>query len=138
MTTDLDAYHELSAYTLSLGDPAFVHQHVVDAFAAQHASAEDKPIKIAFALIGLYLALERGYSGRQVQLAHMRLAGTRKQWPRFDPPDARGELSALDVLRAERGPDRERAMRDWMASVWQAWRGSHVQIRELLHTLGED
>jgi hypothetical protein len=32
-----DAYHELCAYTLQRGDAAFIHQHVVDAFAAQRA-----------------------------------------------------------------------------------------------------
>jgi hypothetical protein len=38
-----DAYDELCAYTLSSGDPAFIHQHVVDAFAAQRASAAGRP-----------------------------------------------------------------------------------------------
>lgn len=30
-----DAYNQLRCYTLVHGDPAFIHQHVVDAFAAQ-------------------------------------------------------------------------------------------------------
>jgi hypothetical protein len=55
---DLDAYHELCGYTLTHGDAAFIHQHVVDAFAAQHADAHSKPIGITFALAGLYLHLE--------------------------------------------------------------------------------
>jgi hypothetical protein len=38
-----DAYAELCAYPLSSGDPAFIHQHVVDAFAAQRASAAGRP-----------------------------------------------------------------------------------------------
>ena len=49
------AYHELCYYTLTLGDPAFIHQHVVDAFAAQQADEQTKPIKVTFALVGLYL-----------------------------------------------------------------------------------
>ncbi len=32
-----------------------------------------------FALVDLYLACERGYTGRQVQLAHMALARRRRE-----------------------------------------------------------
>ncbi len=48
---------ELCCYTLSLRDAAFIHQHAVDAIAAQNADAQTKPIAIAFALVGLYLAI---------------------------------------------------------------------------------
>jgi hypothetical protein len=34
MRSALDVYDELSAYTLRHSDPAFIHQHVVDALAA--------------------------------------------------------------------------------------------------------
>ena len=132
-----DAYYELSAYTLTHGDPAFIHQHVVDAYAAQHASPESKPITVAFALIGLFLYLERGYSGRQVQLAHMRLARKRKQWPTFPLPEARGALTALDVLQAPPRAARDQAIRSWCVSVWESWRGSHAQVAQLLRDLDE-
>jgi hypothetical protein len=136
-----DAYDQLRAYTLTHSDPAFIHQHVVDAHAAQHAGAQtqadQKAITTAFALIGLYLHLERGYSGRQVQLAHARLARKRKQWPTFAPPPARGALTARDVMRAEPGQQRDRAIRDWCASVWESWSGSHAQVARLLRDLGE-
>ena len=58
MAVDRAAYDELASYTLAHGDPAFIHQHVVDAFAAQHATDDSKPIGVAFALIGLYLHVE--------------------------------------------------------------------------------
>ena len=54
------ARDELSAYTLTHGDPEFIHQHVVDAFAAQHATAKSSAIGVAFALIGLYLRVSWG------------------------------------------------------------------------------
>ena len=41
---ELAAYHEVCAYTLTRGDAAFVHQLVVDAWAAQHASPASKPM----------------------------------------------------------------------------------------------
>src|SRR5262249_34900967 len=71
MTVEERDYHELCYYTLAHGDPSFIHQHVVDAFAAQNSGEHDKPIRLTFALVGLYLHVERGLSGRQVQRAHM-------------------------------------------------------------------
>jgi hypothetical protein len=128
---------ELSAYTLTHGDPSFIHQHVVDAFAAQHATPQSKPIGVAFGLIGLYLHLERGYTGRDVQRAHMRLARKRRQWPVFDPPAERGVLTAVDVMESPPGPERDRAIEAWCASVWEAWRDSHDRVAALLTELGE-
>ena len=59
--TEQDAYDRLQCYTLAHGDPAFLHQHIVDAWAAQHADDRTKPIGLTFALVGLYLHLEKGY-----------------------------------------------------------------------------
>ena len=129
-----DKFHELCFYTLAHGDAAFIHQHVVDAFAAQQAEPTAKPIKVAFALIGLYLHREQGYSGREVQLAHMRLAKHRKQWPAFTPPEQRGAVTVGDVLAVPPGRERDDAIERWCASVWEAWSESGVreQVRELL------
>ena len=41
MSADEDAYNELCCYTLTHGDPAFIHQHVVDAFAVQTADEDE-------------------------------------------------------------------------------------------------
>jgi len=59
MKTDHDLYNELAFYTLAHPDPAFIHQNVVDAFAAQHADESSKPIYIVFALIGFTCASKR-------------------------------------------------------------------------------
>ena len=40
-------------------------------------------------LIGMYLALEKGRTGRQVQRAHTRIAKARKDWPRLGHPCTR-------------------------------------------------
>lgn len=79
--SDQDLYNQLALYTLQLPDPEFIHQHIVDAFAVQHAGPASKPIAIVFALIGLYLYLEKGFNGRQVQQAHMRLARQKNTGP---------------------------------------------------------
>src|SRR5436190_14425039 len=91
--SELDAYHELSAYTLTHGDPTFIHQNVVDAWAAQHAVEGGKPIGLTFALVGLYLHLERGFSGRYVQRAHMEMGRRKREWPAFDMPAQRGSMT---------------------------------------------
>src|SRR5258708_4857524 len=132
--SEREAYDELAYYTLEHArtDPSFIHQYIVDAYAAQHANAKSKPITVAFALIGLYLHLEKEYSGKKVQEAHMQLAKQRKQWPVFPLPEKRGEMTALDVLKAPPGAARDEAIREWSRSVWAAWHASHKAIAELV------
>jgi hypothetical protein len=126
-----DLFHELTFYTLDLGDSAFIHQHVVDAYAAQHAEASTKPITITFGLIGLYLYLEHGFTGRQVQQAHMRMGRHRKPWLTFSLPKDRGNIQISDVLAAKPGSDRDTAIRAWCESVWQAWAHARPEISAL-------
>lgn len=52
------------------------HQVTVDAYCAQHTGPNTRPIATAFALNGLYLVLERGFTGLQVREAHGYLAET--------------------------------------------------------------
>ena len=124
--------HELSYYTLAHGDPAFIHQHLVDAYAAQHVRQTASTIGAAFALAGLYLAVERGFTGRRVQKMHMQMARTSKQWPRFDPPADVGALTVADVLAVEPGPRRDEKLMEWCASVWRAWSLKQGRVREML------
>lgn len=131
-----DAYHELCAYTLSRGDPAFIHQHVVDAWAAQNATPAGKPIGISMALVGLYLHVERGFSGREVQRAHMRLARRKRSWPAWQLPDHRGAISALDVMARPPGPERDAAIHAWADDVWQAFALNRATVAELLRLSG--
>ena len=125
-------FDQLCFYTLAHGDPSFIHQLVVDAYTAQHADQNTKPIAVAFALIGLFLHIEKEYSGRQVQQAHMALAKRRKQWPAFPLPAERGAVTVADVVTVPPGPERDAAIERWCASVWEAWSASHEQIRDLV------
>lgn len=126
------AYDELSCYALAHGGRSFLHQHVVDAWAAQQAHAESAPIGVAFALIGLCLHVERGFSGRNVQRVHMDLARRSRSWPRFELPRERGRITAAEVMRSPAGPQRDQAIEAWCACVWEAWRDAHAAVRELL------
>jgi hypothetical protein len=134
--TEEDAYHELCAYTLTLGDPAFIHQHVVDAWAAQHATAASKPIGVCFALVGLFLHVERGWTGRAVQQAHVQLARRPEEWPVGPLPPTRGAMTAIDVLVEVPGPARDAAISRWAASVWEPFAESREGVVALLRRRG--
>lgn len=132
-----DLYGELSAYTLQRGRD-FIHQHGVDAYQAQHAVASASGIGVAFSLIGLCMAIERGATGLQVQRAHMHLAKTRREWPRFEPPRRRAGLTVRDVLNAGPGDARDTTLIAWCASVWEIWEHAHVWTRRACDELLAD
>jgi hypothetical protein len=121
---------------MSHGDPAFIHQHVVDAWGAQHAAPEGKPIRLAFSLVGLCLKIEHGYSGKQVQNAHRTLANRKQPWPGFVLPEARGGVTALDVMTRPAGPERDDAIDRWCASVWDAFSANRALVEDLLRRNG--
>jgi hypothetical protein len=127
-----EVYDELCCYTLTHNDPSFIHQYVVDAFTAQHASSDTKPIGLAFALIGLYLAVEKDYSGTHVQRVHTLLARRRKQWPSFRLPESRGGITVREVMNVAPGPERDAMIRRWCASVWEAYHQSRQEVVNLL------
>jgi uncharacterized protein DUF5946 len=136
--TEGEAYNELQGYTLLLRDEAFIHQHVVDAWMAQHADETTKPIGLTFALIGLYLHVERGLSGRQVQQAHMTLGRRRRPWPRFPLPADRGSITAVDVIGAAPGAARNQAIDAWASSTWRAFEDSRPAVAGLVTEYGID
>jgi hypothetical protein len=126
-----DLMYEVTYYTLALSDPFFLHQLAVDTYAAQHAGPGVKPISTAFALAGLYLVFERGFTGRQVQRVHMEMARHKQEWPRFDPPEMKAAMTVKDVLGV---PDAEKtdAIKEWGASVWETWKGEQDRIAALV------
>lgn len=132
MKSQNEKYYELSYYTLAHPEPSFIHQYIVDAFTAQNADKDTKPIALAFALIGLYLHLEKKYSGKEVQKAHMQLAKMQKTWPSFEIPKQRGDITVSDVLEVAPGPERDQMIEKWTASVWSAYEGSHQKVIDLL------
>jgi hypothetical protein len=130
------AHQELSAYTLGLGDAAFVHQHVVDAHAVHTAMVDDKPIRVVQALVGLYLHVERGLTGRQVQRVHKILGDLRPDWPRLDLPSRRGSMTVRDVLAEPAGVRRNDAIEAWVRATWEACRDLRDDIEAFLASCG--
>jgi hypothetical protein len=130
--TPSETFQELAYYTLSKGDNEFIHQHAVDAFAAQQADADSKPISLVFGLVGLHLAVDRGWTGRQVQLFHMKMARHKRPWPFIALPQDRGSLHVEDVLAVPPGPARDELIMDWCRSVWMTYADGQHLIRELV------
>jgi len=128
-------YHELCYYTLAQPREEFMHQYVVDAYGAQTATASDKPIRLVFALVGLYLHVELGCNGRQVQRIHTQLAQRKPSLPQINVPASRGTVSVTDVLSAAPGPERDRKIEDWCKSVWAAYSHNRNAIVGLLGSL---
>ena len=131
------AYDALCCYTFGLHDADFIHQHVVDAFIVQRADASTRPIALAFGLVGLYLKVEQGTTGQRIQMVHMALARRERSWPAFALPPQRGALTAIDVMKAPPGPERERAIEAWCASVWAAFREDQRLLAALKALLAE-
>ncbi|MEO7190332.1 MAG: DUF5946 family protein [Vicinamibacterales bacterium] len=130
MSDAQDAYQALYVYTM--GRAGFILQHVVDANMAQRLDTESKPISAIFALAGLYLHVEKGFTGSQVQRAHAVLARRKRDWPAIALPEHRGEITAADVMSAPAGPQRDAAITRWCASVWAQFAGSRDVVVRLL------
>jgi hypothetical protein len=123
-------------YVYTMGRVGFSLQHVVDAYGAQTASDTTKPIGLIFALVGLYLHVERQFSGTEVQKVHVVMGRTRRQWPAVALPPDRGAVTAADVLAAPEGQERDDAIDEWCRSVWAAFHESRPIIVELVREYG--
>lgn len=128
----LEVFHELSFYTLAHPSPTFIHQHSVDAFTAQTANETTKPIAITFALIGLYLFLDKNYTGRQVQLAHMKLAKNKKPWPKISLPKQGSTITVHDVMNTNAGNERDLMIKQWCEEVWKLYAESRSAIIKIV------
>jgi hypothetical protein len=131
-----EAYDQLRFYTLAHGGPAFIHQHVVDAFAAQNADPQTKPIALMFALVGLYLRAERRLTGAEIQDIHVALACSKQSWPVISLPAERGTLSVVEVVAVPEGPEREAAIDAWCSDVWAAYADSRAVVVDFLQQNG--
>ena len=128
------AYDELYVYTM--GRPGFILQHVVDAFGVQTATIDSKPIGVIFGLVGLYLYIEKQFSGRQVQEIHRKLGQKKREWPNIHLPDDRGNITAIDVMANPEGQIRDQAIEEWCRSVWSAFSPNRQMIIELIQEHG--
>jgi hypothetical protein len=115
------------------------HQLLVDTYAAQHVGDASPRIGPAFALIGLHLALDRGWDGPAVRDAHQALARRHRDWPSFMPaPSFAGGLTIADLALAGSPEAHVEILRAWAGDVWAAWRVRHEAVRTLVAARLED
>ncbi len=111
------------------------HQLMVDAYGAQHADAAGSGIRVAYSLVGLFLALERGLNGLQVRRVHQLMGKPEASWPRFPRPAELGQLTVLDVAlagaRAGSVEGHAKAVEKWARLVWEAWSAQHDAVAAL-------
>ena len=111
------------------------HQLTVDAYGAQHAGGPTKPIYVAYSVVGLHLALERGLTGVQVRTAHQRMGRPAPSWPAFPRPAQTGRLTVADLAgsgaRRRSVEGHAELVTRWAGEVWQAWSASHADAAAL-------
>jgi hypothetical protein len=119
------------------------HQLTVDAYAAQHAprevGGEVPPISVAYALVGLHLALDRGVPGPEVRAAHQRMGKPDPSWPRLPVPEGTGAMTVFEVAAAGAMvgsvAGHATAVPAWAAAVWRAWATQHATVAALADRL---
>lgn len=109
-----------------------VQQLAIDAYAAQHPGKPERRtiMSVAVHLIGLYVALERGYDPPDVMAAVRSAAQRSAAFRWLDPPLRPYAVTVTDVHRA--GDDRaahERLVNAWARNTWDAWSAHHEQVR---------
>jgi len=133
-------YGEVQGYALRhLWLVRDLQQLTVDTYAAQHAPAGPgggpPPIGVAYALVGLHLALVGGRTGLEVRHAHQRMGRPDPTWPRLPRPASTGSTTVFDVaaagLMADSPDGHDRAVRAWAADVWGAWSAEHAAVAAL-------
>jgi Family of unknown function (DUF5946) len=118
-------------------------QLTVDAYAAQHAppkaGGDAPPISVAYALVGLHLALDRGVSGMEVRAAHQRMGKPDPSWPPLPTPERPGAMTVFEVATAGAMvgsvAGHAKAVGAWAAAVWQAWAAQHATVAALADRL---
>ena len=91
-----------------------------------------QPDRRGVCLVGLYLHVEKQFSGHQIQQVHIKLGRRKREWPSIHFPEHRGSMTVVDVLAASAGPARDMAIEDWCRSVWTSFGGNHQTIIALL------
>jgi hypothetical protein len=126
-------YGEVAGYeTQHVAQLGRFHQLMVDAYAAQHPAENGPPIGLAFALIGLHLAIDEDWRGDQVRDVHRALAGRATDWPRFAAPAERAPMTVFDVAMAGSPQAHAELVQAWAAEVWETWRDHRPTVIALL------
>jgi hypothetical protein len=106
-------------------------QHLIDAYAAQHATNPERRNRqsVAVHLMSLCAALERGIDG--ARLRHLIGGWTHREYPLLLPRPASYSVTVADVA-ATASEDRPAAVVAWAGSTWAAWSAHGDLVRSWL------
>lgn len=107
-------------------------QLTVDSYAVQHAGRPHPDKSVDIHLCGLHLVLARGRAPTSVPPLLQRLAAAVSPWPHFQPPTDTGRLTVFDVALADSPQAHIELVREWAASLWQAWSPHHAAVANLV------
>ena len=124
-------------YAREYSEPAYaqVHRLTFDAYTAQHLIAPREPRAVqsqTVHLVGLYLSLEKNTAPHEVRQVMQRLIQTYKynfEW--LTPSENPGAMTIFDVHKAQNADEHCLLVRQWAASVWDAWSEYHDHIAQL-------
>jgi hypothetical protein len=129
----------VGGYGLSIPELLRFHQLIVDAYGAQHPGPPTGAIRVAYGLVGLHLALDRGLSGTSVREAHQLMGKPRSNWPVFARLPVPATLTIADVARrgfeADDPAGHATAVFDWAKAVWASWRSRRNDVAALTESL---
>jgi hypothetical protein len=128
----LQHFHTLAGIHFDEADASFKHQIAIDCYGAQHIGGPSKPVTAVYALVGLCLHVERGFSGRQIQAAHMLLARTRSNWPTLSAPATHYRVTVDMVVAAGCASSRAQQLEAWAVCTWEAWRNEQQWVRNII------
>jgi hypothetical protein len=135
-------YDEVVGFAYQHGHLMRLHQLTVDAYGAQHGGGGTPPIRLAYSLVGLHLALDHQLPGEQVRAAHTRMGKPGPTWPAFTPPQDVGAVTVLTVAelgaRLASPAGHAAAVDSWARQTWRAWSGQRGEVEELTRRLLPD
>lgn len=108
---------------------------VVDTYMAQHPGdgTDRRDRQSVFVhLASLCAVLERGGAPARSPNVLRQVLASRTDYPVLERTHGPGELTILHVVGVTDQADHDARVRAWAASVWDAWRDHHPQIRAAL------
>ncbi len=135
----LRVYGEVAGFASEHAPLMRLHQLTVDTYGAQHGGGTAPPIRLAYSLVGLHLALDHDLSGEQVRAAHQRMGKPDPSWPRLSSPDNFDTITVMAVAEAgvmvDSVPGHEAATQRWAGDVWAACQEQHQTVADLTQRL---
>ncbi len=117
-------------------DPDYMENHriTVDAFAVQHYGKPSPQAiqSVNLHLASMYLIYDKGLDVNIADKGLTILAKYKSELFWLDPPVKVGEITVVDILKAQTAEEHCQLVYDWGKSVWKAWTVHHQTIQNFV------